>query len=196
MTSFKSLFTALLVCCTAPALQAVKIRVATFNVLGGIGESGESGRDNMEAVLARIDADIVGLQEVFSRDFSRNLAALQANLGYPHVFVPNSALDTQSRAILLSKYPFVSGSTKSITSPQGANDVTRASAAAMIDVPGTINDPVFVTAHLKCCFDADDPFRRAIEMIRIRKHLEKTGISANDNIFIMGDLNLLGNNRT
>ena len=196
MTSFKSLFTGLLVCCTSPALQAVKIRVATFNVLGGIGESGESGRDNMEAVLARIDADIVGLQEVFSRDFSRSLAALQANLGYPYAFVPNSALDTQSRAILLSKYPFVSGSTKSITSPQGANDVTRASAAAMIDVPGTINDPVIVTAHLKCCFDADDPFRRAIEMIRIRKHLEKTGISANDNVFIMGDLNLLGNNQT
>lgn len=192
------LLVAILMICGLHPVEAVKIRVATYNVLGGIGEVGEPGRDEMEAVLARIDADVVSLQEVYSADFSgamNNLTSLQANLGYPHLFLPTGALDPQTRTILLSKFPFTPGTTKSIVSPPGANDVTRASPAATIDVPGTANDPVVVAAHLKCCSDPDDPFRRAVEMTRIRKHLESLGLDGSDNVFVIGDFNLLGSDR-
>jgi len=180
-------------------LCAVKIRVATFNVLNGIGGAGEPGRDELEDILARIDADIVSLQEVFSSDFNggaTNLNSLGNNLGYPHLFVPTGALDTQSRVVFLSKFPFVPNSLTSIDSPPGANDVTRTAPAAIVDVPGTNNNPIIIAAHLKCCFDMDDPFRRAVEMIRIRRHLENLGLDGDDNIFIMGDLNLLGSDQT
>lgn len=177
-------------------LQATSIRVVTMNVLNGVGAPGEPEREALEDILGRINADVVGLQEVFTADHSGanpNLDSLRANLGYPHLFVPSGALDTQSRVILLSKYPFVEGSQTSIVSPQGANDVTRAAAAAIVDVPGTTNDPIFVTAHLKCCFDNDDPLRRAVEMIRIRQYLETLMIDGDENVFAMGDFNLLGN---
>ena len=96
-----------------PSGSAIEIRIATYNVLTGIGNTGANGREELEAVIA--------------------------------------------------------------------------------DVPGTENDPTIVTAHLKCCFDQDDPFRRAVEMLRIRKYLEEQGLDKDDNIFVLGDFNLLGN---
>lgn len=176
-----------------PPLAGVEIRIATFNVRLGLGNRTNPGRVSAEAVLSRIDADIVGLQEVTFDDLSQgNLANFAEDLGYPHVFIPETALDTSSRVILLSRFPFVPGSTTSIVSPPGANDVTRAAAAATVDVPGIDNDPVVVTAHLKCCFDNDDPFRRAVEMMRLRNYLEDLQLDGEDNLFVMGDFNLLG----
>ena len=167
--------------------SAVEVRIATFNVLTGIGASGQSGRTALESVLARIDADILCLQEVTGSDINNgHLNEIASNLGYGFVFTPITALDTNSRVIILSKFPFAAGSTKSIVSPAGANDVTRAAAAAIVDVPGTINDPVIVTAHLKCCFEVDDPFRRAVEMQRIRNHLDDLGVDGDDNVFVRG----------
>ncbi len=176
--------------------QAVQLRVATYNVKLGLEEPGTTGHEAAEAVLARIDADVVALQEVYVGDTNSaapsNLSSFANDLGFPYLFVAAGALDTQSRVVLISKYPFVPDSTDNIVSPPGANDVTRAAAAAKVDVPGTDNDPVFVTAHLKCCFEQDDPFRRAVEMLRIQKYLQAKGLSGGDNVFVLGDFNLLG----
>lgn len=180
----------------APA-SAVQVRIATYNVLTGIGASDDMTRTALELVLARINADILCLQEVTSADLNDgHLDDLASNLGYGFGFVPVTALDTGSRVVILSKFPFVAGSTTSIISPPGANDMTRAAAAAIVDVPNTLNDPVIVTAHLKCCFDLDDPFRRAVEMGRIRNYLESLNVTGQDNVFVMGDFNLLGNDFT
>ena len=126
-------------------------------------------------------------------DLKGPLNQLAERMDYRFVFAPVTALDTGSRVVILSKFPFSENSSKSIISPPGANDMTRAAAAVIVDVPGTENDPTIVTAHLKCCFDQDDPFRRAVEMLRIRKYLEEQGLDKDDNIFVLGDFNLLGN---
>lgn len=173
--------------------SAIKIRIATYNVLTGIGDTGASGREELEAVIARINPDVLALQEVTGNDLNGPLNQLAQSMGYPFVFAPVTALDTGSRVVILSKFPFSRNSSKSIISPPGANDMTRAAAAVSIDVPGTENDPTIVTAHLKCCFDQDDPFRRAVEMLRIRKYLEEQELDKDDNIFVLGDFNLLGN---
>lgn len=175
------------------SLRGVEIRVATYNVRLGLGPVGDPGRDNVEAVLARIDADVVGLQEITSDDLANGrITDLGNTLGYPHLFIPETALDTSSRVVILSRFPFVPNSPASILSPPGANDVTRAAAAVVVDVPNTSNDPTIITAHLKCCFEFDDPFRRAVEMIRIRNYLDSEGLDGDDNIIVMGDFNLLG----
>ncbi len=183
---------------TIAFLRGNEIRVATFNVLTGIEAPGATSHDSLKAVLARIDADVVGLQEVTGGDRSgspSHLESLASSLGYPHIFVPSAiALDTNSRVVLLSKFPFLS--THSIGSPQGAKDVVRAHAAATIDVPGTNADPMIITLHLKCCFDNDDFFRRAVEMERIKIFLDDQNLSGSDNIIIMGDYNLLGSDST
>jgi endonuclease/exonuclease/phosphatase family metal-dependent hydrolase len=176
------------------SVPAIEIRVATYNVLTGIGNTGANGREELEAVIARINPDVLALQEVTGNDLNGPLNELAQSMGYPFVFAPVTALDTGSRVVILSKFPFHRDSSKSIISPPGANDMTRAAAAVSIDVPGTQNDPTIVTAHLKCCFDQDDPFRRAVEMLRIRKYLEEQGLDKDDNIFVLGDFNLLGNN--
>jgi endonuclease/exonuclease/phosphatase family metal-dependent hydrolase len=183
---------------TIAFLKGSEIRVATFNVLTGIEAPGTTSHDSVKAVLARINADVVGLQEVTGADRSgnpSNIESLATSLGYPHVFIPSGiALDTNSRVILLSKFPFTS--THSIGSPQGAKDVVRAHAAALIDVPGTEADPMIITLHLKCCFDFDDFFRRAVEMERLKLFLDDQSLTGSDNIIIMGDYNLLGSNST
>ena len=176
-----------------PSVSAIEIRIATYNVLTGIGNTGANGREELEAVIARINPDVLALQEVTGNDLKGPLNQLAERMDYRFVFAPVTALDTRSRVVILSKFPFSENSSKSIISPPGANDMTRAAAAVIVDVPGTENDPTIVTAHLKCCFDQDDPFRRAVEMLRIRKYLEEQGLDKDDNIFVLGDFNLLGN---
>jgi endonuclease/exonuclease/phosphatase family metal-dependent hydrolase len=176
-----------------PSVSAIEIRIATYNVLTGIGNTGANGREELEAVIARINPDVLALQEVTGNDLKGPLNQLAERMDYRFVFAPVTALDTGSRVVILSKFPFSENSSKSIISPPGANDMTRAAAAVIVDVPGTENDPTIVTAHLKCCFDQDDPFRRAVEMLRIRKYLKEQGLDKDDNIFVLGDFNLLGN---
>ena len=177
--------------------DAVEIRIATYNVRLGLGTGGDLERDSAEAVIARVDPDVIGLQEVYSADRSgnpSNLDDLAASLNYPHVFIPSSAIDTQSRVVILSKFPFLNS--WSILSPAGENDMTRAASAVLIDLPGTDADPVIVNAHLKCCLEPDDSFRRAVEMHRINNFLIDEGFDSSDNIFFLGDFNLIGSSWT
>ena len=193
--------TAILLLSLGSFLDGIDIRVATYNVRLGLGPSeipapGSPGLmipSPTAAVLRRIDADIVGLQEINSDDLNNgNLDDLSDFLGLDYLFVPQTALDSTSRVVILSRYPFLDPSPTSILSPPGANDVTRAAAAVIVDVPNTTQDPTIINAHLKCCFDPDDPFRRAVEMTRIRNYLESRGLNGSDNVVIMGDFNLLG----
>jgi len=170
------------------------IRVATYNVLTGIEAPGTMGHEAAKSVLARINADVVGLQEVRGTDLTgspSHIEALASSLGYSHIFIPSgNALDTVSRVALLSKFPF--SETHSIASPNGAKDVARAHAAALIDVPGTDADPMVITLHLKCCLEFVDPFRRAVEIERIKFFLDDQNLSGSDNVIVMGDYNLIG----
>lgn len=179
-------------------LPAAEVRVATLNVLDGIEEPGTTSYEALAAVLGRIDADVVALQEVRNQDRSgspSNLDELTSDLGYPYVFVPSgTAFDTTSRVILISRLPFLN--TASITSPAGSKDLTRIHAVAKVDVPGTSEDPTIITLHLKCCFEADDFFRRAVEMERVKLYLSDEGLDGSDNVIVLGDYNLLGSPQT
>lgn len=191
----------LLLLCSA--LSGIEIRVATYNVRLGLGPAEITDPNNSNlmrptptaAVLKRIDADVIGLQEIDTNDLARGYVEEFADfLGLDHIFIPETALDTTSRVVILSRYPFLPASRTSILSPPGANDVTRAAAAVIVDVPNTTKDPTIVNAHLKCCFEPDDPFRRSVEMARIRQYLESRSLSGGDNVIVMGDFNLIGQN--
>ncbi len=81
-----------------------------------------------------------------------------------------------------------------VTSPAGANEMTRQNLAVKIDVPGTPNDPLVVVVHPKCCSSSSgqESFRRAIELRRVRELVAASSIPALDNVFIIGDFNLVG----
>lgn len=157
---------------------AVPLRVATFNIEThrntngwpdyALDEPGTVDFDSVAAILSRIDADVVALQEVHTSDINEgDVAALGAVLGLPHQFAGSNSgnFDTSLRVVILSRHPFLS--TGSILSPPGAKEIARHSPAVVVDVPGTPNDPLMIAAHLKSGTGSGDRFRRAIEMKRL-----------------------------
>lgn len=182
-------------------LAAVEIRVASFNIGAhfadtyfdySLGDPGTPDYESVKAILGRIDADVVALQEIHSVDLQGtpdDLDDLAAALGYPylHVTPVTGAFDTSLRVVILSRFPFIS--TTNIGSPSGAKEMTRLHPVVKVDVPGTARDLVMVSAHLKAGTETSDRFRRAVEMKRLTGHLASTGLTNDDNFVILGDFN-------
>lgn len=196
-------------------MPAVQLRVATFNIGAhftaegypdySLGDPGTSDHDSVRDVLGRINADVVALEEIASADVSGNpddLDALAASLGYTHRYdAPVSAasplpgpIDTTLRVVFLSKYPFIS--TSAVRSPEGTKELTRLHPVVKVDVPGTTNDPLLISAHLKSGTAAADKFRRAVDFKRLVAHLNGLGLTNDNNYIIMGDFNLSSSNAT
>ena len=193
---------------------AVGLRVATYNIGAhlvippnggaiyfdyGLGDPGTPDYDNVLAVLDRIDADVVALQEIHAADVAGNnddVDMLAAALGYPYIFVAPSTntFDTSLRVIFLSRHPFIS--TVAVGSPAGAKEITRLFPAVRVDVPGTSRDPLILSAHLKSGTTSEDRFRRAVEMRRLTDYLGTQGLTSDDNYIVMGDFNLSSTNKT
>jgi len=187
---------------------AVEIRVATFNVgatfgetffIYGLGAPDTADHITVREILGRIDADVVALQEIHSADLQgspNDVQVLAASLGYPHLYVAptTDAFDNIFRVAFLSRFPFLS--TLAINSPPGAKELSRRHPAVKVDVPGTDNDPVIVSAHLKAGTSAADRFRRAVEMRRLTGYLTSSGLTDDDNFIVLGDFNPSSSNTT
>jgi endonuclease/exonuclease/phosphatase family metal-dependent hydrolase len=176
---------------TAP-LSAATLRLASFNVERGFGAPGTASFDQAAAVIARVSPDIIALVEPQGGSDAVNFTNMAQTLGYPYaVLSGSSALDTTLRTGFFSRYPVVS--TNWVQSPTGAVEMTRQNLAVKIDVPGTPKDPLLVVIHPKCCSDSSaDSFRRAIELRRTREFVLANTIPALDNVFVVGDYNLVG----
>ena len=61
--------------------RAVEIRVATFNVELGLEAPGTAGHDAVLEILTRLDADVIGLQELRGADISGSPSNLDALAG-------------------------------------------------------------------------------------------------------------------
>ncbi|MFC7337817.1 endonuclease/exonuclease/phosphatase family protein [Haloferula chungangensis] len=195
--------------CLSATIEAVGLRVVSFNIgahftSGGYPDYSLGGVETIDFtsvrdVLGRIDADVVALQEVHSSDVSGNpddLDALAALLGLPHIYMASTSgsFDTSLRVVFLSRYPFIS--TDDVRSPSGAKEITRHFPVVKVDVPGTSNDPLLISGHLKAGTGLDDRFRRAVEMKRLAKYLDDQGLQASDNFIILGDFNPSSVDRT
>ena len=191
--------------------QAVEFRAATFNIGAhfttsssgvyypdySLGAPGTPDHDSVSAILNRIDADVVALEEIHGADITAgDVAALATGLGYPHVYIApaTNTFDTSLRVAIFSRFPFLSQT--SVTSPAGDKEMNRLIPVVKIDVPGTTRDPVVAAAHLKSGSEASDAFQRTVEMRRLTNHLATQGLTAADNFVIMGDFNLSSTDRT
>ena len=205
---------ALLLLLLAPLAPGVGFRVATYNVGAhlvippnggaayfdyGIGNPGAPDHDKVREVLARINADVVSLQEIHSTDVAGapdDVDALAASLGYRHSYVAptTNAFDTSLRVVFLSRHPFLS--TASVGSPPGAKEITRLCPVVKVDIPGTTRDPVLLGLHLKSGTSSQERFRRAVEMRRVAGYFAAQGITNDDNFILLGDFNPSSTNRT
>lgn len=208
------------------SVSAVPLRVATFNIEGeffnnqrqfSLTAPGTSDYESVKDILARIDADVVCLQEVFPSDFddnngiSQHFNSLASELGYSHSLIAtrSNSFDFQLRNAILSRYPFDDieeiGSAdyyddRGLLGSSGsrAKEITRIQPAIIVHVPGAAQPTTIVTLHNKALSSpiADDQYRQAIELERLRNHLTESGLDQNDNIIILGDFNLGGSATT
>ncbi len=214
----KTLFASLLALASASlsVAPAVELRVAAFNIGAhytgsnpewSLGDPGTVDYESVKAILARIDADVVSLEEIDGADVDvgnpSDLRTMATALGYPYILNPpvsgsqpaySAPLDNNLRVCFLSRYPFAA--TGFITSPSGAREMTRFLPWVKVDVPGTLNDPTLIAAHLKSSDATEDRFRRAIELKRMGNFLSSSTLTQDDNYIIMGDFNMVGANRT
>ncbi|BCX48648.1 endonuclease/exonuclease/phosphatase protein [Haloferula helveola] len=189
------------------ALHAVELRVATFNIEThrnasgwpdyALDEPGTVDFDSVAAILQRIDADVVALQEVHTSDINEgDVDALGAVLGLTHIHPGSNTgnFDSSLRVVILSRYPFIS--TDSVLSPSGAKEIARHCPAVLVDVPGTTADPLVISTHLKSGTASSDRFRRSIEMRRLAEYLAGFSLAPGGNFIVLGDFNPSGNNTT
>ena len=168
-----------------------RLRVATWNI-EDVGSSGSTEYTAAHAVLARIDADVVCLNEISGAADVTNLQQLASDAGYSHVAVTSGAPFGSDRNAVLSRYAFVGPAVEhtaaALSGDPAANDMTRLFLEVVIDVPGDAVDLTVVTQHWKSGTGNDDEFRRSVESIRIGQALAALS-SGVDAYVIAGDVN-------
>ncbi|MBK8639310.1 MAG: endonuclease/exonuclease/phosphatase family protein [Chromatiaceae bacterium] len=154
---------------TAPfALADQALRVVTWN-LETLGPPGSSHYQAVAAVLGRLDAEVVALQEIASSADAGYLRTLAKQLGYPYVTIAPGGPFGGLRNALLSDFPITDSTiwTSALLSGDAlANDLTRFLPEVRVDVSGRGHPPTLVPSHLKSGGENSDAFRRALEGMR------------------------------
>jgi len=163
----------------------VPLRIATWNV-ESLGESGSEQYEATRRILVRIDADVVGLEEVMEAEEDA-LARLATELGY-HVVQPRGNPFGDAHNALLSRLPIEQSAAPSsvhLSGDPSANDVTRWPVSASVTAPW--GDRVAVTVqHCKAGFGLDDQYRRSVDAHRLGQAALR--IEADHHV-AMGDIN-------
>ena len=90
-----------------PLVQAqTPMRIMTWNI-ETVGSAGSIEYQAALAVLARIGADVVALNEIASLADTANLEQLATQAGYPHLVYSSGAPFGSDRNAILSRHPFV-----------------------------------------------------------------------------------------
>jgi endonuclease/exonuclease/phosphatase family metal-dependent hydrolase len=154
----------------ATADSQTPVRVATWNIQA-TGTTASTQWTRAVAILGRIDADIVAVEEVTSLAEVATFATLAAQAGYAHAQVSQVSGTLSGNLYLgvLSKHPIVfsdSHSSAELSGDPAANDISRDVFEAHVQVPGAADVTAVFVLHLKSGSNASDEFRRAIEMRR------------------------------
>ena len=154
---------------------AADLRLATYNT-EGLGAPGSSAYVTLSEILARIDADVVMLQEINPEDVAQ-VGALAAELDYPFdcVSTVSGTLSGGLHTAALSRFPLdacLSWSAAELSGDPQANDITRDIFEVHVDVDGLAPWGIF-TVHLKAGGTDTDKFRRQVELARVTKALER-----------------------
>jgi hypothetical protein len=163
------------------------LRIATLNVLNGVGTMGTAKFDAQMALLSRLDADVVAFQEVISSGDFADLKSLLATVGYAtdaaHLATKGDGFSTDDCGdfgsnsqcvVIVSRHP-ITEVVQIGRGVAGRKEMTRYPLFLTIDVPGTTNDPALVAVHLKAGNSNVDHFRKAVEAYRIERFLLDRG---------------------
>lgn len=164
------------------------LRVVTWNV-ETIGDVGSAEYDAALQILARLDADVVALQEVEWSTDEHSLAPFAADAGYEHVVSGWPVSFGDDTQVILSRFPITDSALLDGSDLSGdplTVDLTRSIPVATIDVDGI--DLTIATAHFKASDDTESQFRRTIDAHRAAQALGAFDPAA-DRVLFCGDLN-------
>ncbi len=162
---------------TAGPGRADGLRGATYNS-GGFGTPGSTGWNALVAVLRRVDADVVALQEIHGSADLDHLDDLAEAAGYPFHAASevSGTLSGNLRNGVLSRFPVArteSWSAAELSGDPGANDITRDMFVAWISVDPGLHPWAFLVVHLKAGTSDTDRFRRQVEVRRVVQALDR-----------------------
>ena len=170
--------------------DARPVRVATYNIENGVGAIGSDEYNAVQAILARMAADVVCFQELQTTSFAA-WSNMAVTLGYPYNAI---GWDGGSMAGSLymgyfSRFPILS--TYNVVSPPDAKELSRFPFRAIIDVPDAALPLVIWNMHHKSGATSIDKFRRSIEAYRIAQNIDDYLIANSWNVeyMLVGDMN-------
>lgn len=170
---------------STPGPSVNALRVATWNV-EGLGLPGSDEHAATREVLVRIDADVIGINEIVEGEEDA-LVALARELGYDVVQPRENPFGSSHNAMLTRLPAEVSSvpSSATLSADPNANDVTRWPVSVAVTAPW--GEVVGVTVqHCKAGFDLGDAFRRSIDTHRLGQ--AATRIPADRHV-ALGDIN-------
>jgi endonuclease/exonuclease/phosphatase family metal-dependent hydrolase len=172
---------------TSPSTGSETVRVVTWNV-ESLGTPGDLDYEATLAVLQRIDADVVSLNEVDAGE-EGVLRTLADGLGYDEVLVAEDNPFGSLRNALLTRLPLEDGAVwtaPDIAGDPSANDLTRWPLSMRVAVGG--GQLTVVGNHFKSGFLDSDGFRRAVDAIRTSQAGDSA--RADGPLVVCGDLNV------
>ena len=143
----------------------------------------------LEAILARMDADVVCFQELQTTSFAA-WSNLASELGYSYAAISgNGPFSGSLYNGYFSRFPI--RSSYNVNSPSGAVELTRYPFRAVVDVPDALHPLVLWTMHHKSSATSIDKFRRAIEAYRIAQDVDAYLAANPDDVeyVLTGDMN-------
>ena len=179
------------------------LRVATYNILNGVGSPGTASHEAIKANIARVNPDVIGFQETSAVSDFRNLKALLVDLGFlvdrqffateGDGFETSAAVNGQFTSdqfvVLASRFP-IKRTVQIGRGFAGRREMTRYPLYVEVDLPELERDPVFVVVHLKAGRRQSDQFRKTVEAYRIVEFLEEQGLDGRvDPMILLGDFN-------
>jgi exonuclease III len=174
----------------APATGAdpVRVRVAAWNV-ESLGTPLSLEFEAVRQVLARLDADVVVLEEVDAAEEDA-FAELAAALGYPEATIARDHPFGSIGNAAMTRLPVVAfryPSAATLSGDPAARDLTRLVPVLELEVPGAASRLGVVGTHLKSGFEPADYVRRAVDAVRTAQAADQ--VASVGATLVMGDFN-------
>ncbi len=163
------------------------LRVATWNI-AGVGAPGSEPYLAARAILERLGADVVALNEIEGDQDLEHLASLMAETGYDQLVAPEQNPFGDLRNAIISRRPLTGALIHDpalLSGDPEANDVARSFVQATVDRPEPCADLTIVAAHYKSGWEPSDDFRRAVEAAR----MAQAGALVDGYYMLVGDFN-------
>ena len=147
--------------------SALRVKVLTYNVLGGRNTDGARDLDRIAEVINALDPDVVALQEVDRGTGRLNgvdlPAELAARTGMKAVFGRAMYYDGgEYGEAILSRFPLVDTTNHPL--PHQPTSEPRAALAATIQIPDSDQTFVFIGTHLDHLRSPEDRIAQATEI--------------------------------